>query len=81
MAERSMSDAEFRALVRRMVDAGAKFESMRSEMRGYSITIRVSARGQATRTLENFRESDVHERERSRQRDKHGTNGNRHNKL
>ena len=55
----SMSDAEFRALVRRMVDAGAKFESMRSEMRGYSISIRVSARGQVTRTLENFRESDA----------------------
>ena len=53
----SMNDAQFQALVRQMIDAGATFVSMRSEMRGYSIAIRVSARGQATRTLENFRES------------------------
>ena len=48
--------ADMRAMVARHIDSNATLEDVRSEDNRYVLTLRVSARGQVTRTIESLRE-------------------------
>ncbi len=53
----TQSSADMRALVARLVDSNATLEDVRREDDRYVLTLRVTARGQVTRTIENLSEA------------------------